>query len=143
MKSISANTANNHAHSGWLFRFGKGSIYTSPKAWEMYRWECHDSNELTLISAFRDTPVRKRGLHEKHPKSTHLISFEHIIRSMATDPCLEIKEEPSSLPPFQAFPPKCNTQLVYGKGRRNVDLFFVRINPETYKSWKKQRQSWF
>ncbi|SDC21561.1 hypothetical protein SAMN05216323_102135 [Williamwhitmania taraxaci] len=124
MKSISENIANNHAHSAWLFRFGKGSIYTFLKAWGTYRWECNDSTESTFISAFRDTPIRKRGLQEKYPKLTHLISVEHILRSMATDRCLEIKEEPSSLPPFQAFPPKCNTQLVYGKGRRNVDLFF-------------------
>lgn len=35
-----------------------------------------------------------------------------------------VKEKQGCLPSVKAFPPKCNTQLVYGKGRRNVDLFF-------------------
>lgn len=34
------------------------------------------------------------------------------------------KEKQGCLPSVKAFPPKCNTQLVYGKGRRDVDLFF-------------------
>lgn len=35
-----------------------------------------------------------------------------------------VKEKQGCLPSVKAFPPKCNTQLVYGKGRRDVDLFF-------------------
>ena len=109
MKSIIKNEVNNRGRIAWLSRFEKVTIYTV----------CG-----LLGSISRKAPIPSRRLHANIPESKHLNVLGINLRTMALIHCYEWVDKSSSLHLFQAFPPKCNTQLVYGKGRRDVDLFF-------------------
>ena len=124
MKSIIKNEVNNRGRIAWLSRFEKVTIYTV----------CG-----LLGSISRKAPIPSRRLHANIPESKHLNVLGINLRTMALIHCYEWVDKSSSLHLFQAFPPKCNTQLVYGKGRRDVDLFFAHINQKTIYPMKKAK----
>ena len=116
MKSITKNDVNNRGSLARLSRFEKVTIYTV----------CG-----LLGSISRKTPIPSGRLHANLPELIHLIFPGINLRTMTLIHCYEWVDKSSSLYQFQAFPPKCNTQLVYGKGRRDVDLFFCAYKSKT------------
>ena len=124
MKSILENIVNNTTLSVWIFRFEQITIYTLYKTSNSCSWIGCILEEKPLAQKAICIQAERSGMPKELPNSKILIYPGNKIRSMAKGHYSEKKKELCSFQQFQAFPPKCNIQLVYGKGRRHVDLFF-------------------
>ena len=111
MKDLLKNVINNLVERYWLLRFEKVTIY----AFRIVpNWESDDDIEQkSTLSALQSMLLRIRLLIHLS-EQIHLTSLGNDSGSDTNAFCRDWKTDTGSLHRFQAFPPKCNTQLVYG-----------------------------
>lgn len=111
MKDLLKNINNNLVERYWLLRFKKVTIYAFRIA---SNWESDDNIEQkSTLSALYSRLLRIRLLNQLS-EQIHLTSLGNDSGSNTNAFCRDRKTDTGSLYRFQAFPPKCNTQLVYG-----------------------------